>query len=228
MNRLYNIKLPYLSSILITLVVFGVGFWYLNAGYFLGELSLPIAGCIVIYFVFGKSGFFILFTKSKKGFGLTVFLAWLFGFILAVTARQIGHIFGVMSSSNIVGDTFESGNIVAIVKEFVLSGIQIIGEELITIIPLIIIVNLLLHMKVSKKWAITLAVIVTCILFGALHLSTYNWNLYQCFVVIGIARLPFTLATLKQNTIWAGIVAHIVFDWSLFLITAIATFFQLS
>ncbi len=50
--------------------------------------------------------------------------------------------------------------------------------------------------------------LITAVLFGALHLPTYQWNLFQCLVIIGVTRIPFTIATLKSNSMVSGVIAH--------------------
>lgn len=228
LDTLYIKKINYWKSVSSTLLLFGIAYCYLIQGYWLSEFSLPLAGVIVIYFSFGKEGFHLVFAPLKKQFTKTILYAWLSALVLSIITRQVGKFFDLATSGNIVNDTFASVNLLEIVKEFLFSGIQIIGEELITIVPMIIFINLCLHYRIKKKTAIVAAVSITSLLFGALHLSTYNWNIYQSLIVIGLTRIPFTLATLKQNTIFAGILSHIMFDWFLFLFIVLASVFHLT
>lgn len=92
------------------------------------------------------------------------------------------------------------------------------GEELFVTLPLVIIVIFLVRkVKMSQSNAVIIATIVTAILFGAIHLPTYQWNLFQCFVIIGLTRIPFTIATLKTNSMVSGVIAHIIYDWCIFI-----------
>jgi hypothetical protein len=50
-----------------------------------------------------------------------------------------------------------------------------------------------------------------------LGLPTYDWNLVQCIVVIGSARMVLTLPWLLTKNSWVSTGAHIINDWTLFL-----------
>ncbi|WP_270332050.1 hypothetical protein [Lactococcus sp. KTH0-1S] len=54
-------------------------------------------------------------------------------------------------------------------------------------------------------------------MFGLLHLSTYDWNFAQVLLVIAFARSPFTLATLRSDSIYSGYFIHLAYDWIAFL-----------
>lgn len=100
---------------------------------------------------------------------------------------------------------------------FINSIPQLIGEELVTIIPFLAILYFL-HSKagLSRGAAIVVAWIVSAIWFAAIHLPTYNWNILQCLVLIGGARLVLTLAYLKTKNLWVSAGAHIINDWVTF------------
>lgn len=55
--------------------------------------------------------------------------------------------------------------------------------------------------------------------FSAMHLSTYDRNVVQCFAVIGTARLVLTAAYLRTRNLWVSFVAHILTDWSIFAVS---------
>lgn len=59
--------------------------------------------------------------------------------------------------------------------------------------------------------------------FGLVHLPTYNWNLMQCLVVIGSARLVLTWAYVWTKNIWVSTGAHILNDWALIAPTVFLT-----
>lgn len=94
---------------------------------------------------------------------------------------------------------------------------QLFGEEVLTILPFLAITTLL-HGRAgfSRRWAIFGAWILSAALFGAIHLPTYGWNLVQCLVIIGGARLVLTLPYIMTKNIWVSTGAHIINDWTLF------------
>lgn len=94
---------------------------------------------------------------------------------------------------------------------------QILGEELITIIPFIALLTLLsAGRRLPRKAAIVGAWIGSALLFGALHLSTYQWHLGQVLLIIGTARLVLTVPYLITKNIWSSTIAHLTNDWLIF------------
>ncbi|RDV02449.1 CPBP family intramembrane metalloprotease [Sphingorhabdus pulchriflava] len=97
------------------------------------------------------------------------------------------------------------------------TGLQLFGEELISILPFLAILYLLFrHGKLSRNKAIIAAWILSAIPFALVHLPTYQWNWIQCLVVIGGARLVLTLAYIRSKNIWVSTGAHVLNDWTLF------------
>jgi hypothetical protein len=96
--------------------------------------------------------------------------------------------------------------------------IQLVGEELTTILPLLAVLWLCVkRFGLSRRTGIIVAVIVSTLWFSALHLPTYGWNIVQCLGIIGTARIVLTLAYLVTRNLWVSAGAHIINDWALFL-----------
>lgn len=95
-------------------------------------------------------------------------------------------------------------------------GLQLLGEELITILPFLALLWYL-HAKagLGRNAAVLAAWLLSAIAFGLLHLPTYDWNFVQCLVVIGSARLVLTWAYVATKNIWVSTGAHIINDWTL-------------
>lgn len=95
--------------------------------------------------------------------------------------------------------------------------IQLIGEEVITILPLLAVLWLCVsRFGLSRRAGLIVAVIVSSVWFAALHLPTYGWNIIQCLAIIGTARIVLTLAYLVTRNLWVSAGAHIINDWTLF------------
>lgn len=94
---------------------------------------------------------------------------------------------------------------------------QLVGEELFTILPFLACLWWL-HSRwnVPRKTALIAAWMLSAIPFALVHLPTYDWNVLQCLVVIGSARLVLSLAYLATRNLWVSTGAHIVNDWALF------------
>lgn len=94
---------------------------------------------------------------------------------------------------------------------------QLLGEEIITILPFLLVLTLLTpHFGIERKGAVVGAWLVSSLLFGLIHLPTYGWNWVQCIVIIGTARIVLTMAWLRTKNIWVSTGAHILNDWLIF------------
>jgi membrane protease YdiL (CAAX protease family) len=94
---------------------------------------------------------------------------------------------------------------------------QLLGEELVTILPLLALMYYLHSRRgTSRRTALLVSWVVTALLFGALHLPTYEWNLVQAFLGIGLARLVLTLAYVITKNLWVSTGAHVLNDWAIF------------
>lgn len=90
---------------------------------------------------------------------------------------------------------------------------QLVGEELITVIPLLAVMALCVRKGADRRAALLAGWIVSAALFGVLHLSTYGWSLGQALGVIGVTRLVLTIPFLITKTLWSSTVTHIAHDW---------------
>jgi len=94
---------------------------------------------------------------------------------------------------------------------------QLLGEEVITLLPFLAFLQWLsTRWGMGRKGAIIGAWLATSLVFGLIHLPTYDWNWIQCIFVIGTARLILTLPWIMTKNIWVSTGAHIVNDWTLF------------
>jgi hypothetical protein len=113
--------------------------------------------------------------------------------------------------ASIVGlDT--AGRVMFLVK----IALQLLGEEVISILPFLALLTLFTQrFGVSRRAAIAGAWLLSALLFGLAHLPTYGWNLVQCIVVIGSARLVLTLPWIMTKNLWVSTGAHVLNDWAL-------------
>lgn len=102
---------------------------------------------------------------------------------------------------------------------FAMSAVQLLGEELVTLLPLLVLVAALQRSGLRPWLAIAIAWVGTALAFGALHLPTYQWHLGQALLVIGSARLVLTGIFLLTRNLWASTLAHVANDWSLIAFT---------
>ena len=103
-------------------------------------------------------------------------------------------------------------------------ALQLLGEELVTILPFLAILAFC-HRKagLGRRASALAAWLLSALAFGLIHLPTYNWNFMQCIVVIGSARLVLTWAYVWTKNIWVSTGAHIINDWAIMASTIFLT-----
>jgi membrane protease YdiL (CAAX protease family) len=146
------------------------------------------------------------------GFGLlTLVASMLVGLVLLQVTTMTAN-----ATTDVVAGL---GGGVDLVGFLVRTAIQLVGEELMTILPLLAVLWLCVSkLGMSRRLGLVIAVLVSTAWFAAVHLPTYNWNLVQCFGGIGAARLVLTAAFLVTRNLWVSAGAHIVNDWTEFFL----------
>jgi membrane protease YdiL (CAAX protease family) len=91
---------------------------------------------------------------------------------------------------------------------------QLLGEELLTVLPFLALLAWL-RRRLPLAVAVVLAALGAVLLFSAAHLPTYDWNLVQCFVVVGAGRVVLLAGYLTTRSVWVSAAAHLLTDWAL-------------
>lgn len=158
-----------------------------------------------------------IFKKPRrKDYGYMVLFAVL-NMVLTPILAGLVLVLGFSTSGNAAAEGLAGASIGELAAFYIGTGIQLLGEELLVIIPFLATLSTL-HLKfgVSRKKAILWAWFVSAMWFGAIHFPTYQWNVVQALVVIGGARIALTLAFIRTKNIWVSAGAHILNDWVLF------------
>lgn len=98
------------------------------------------------------------------------------------------------------------------------SLVQLVGEEILTLVPFLAILTLATGRSLKRPVAIALAWVGSALLFAAAHLPTYDWHVVQTLAVIGVSRLILTTPYLLTKNLWSSVIAHVANDWGLILI----------
>ncbi|OQW69429.1 MAG: hypothetical protein BVN35_19055 [Proteobacteria bacterium ST_bin11] len=158
--------------------------------------------------IFGKVG------------GREVKLMFGFAFLNIVVSMSVGAIVNALTevtangSMSQLGDLDLAGRLVFFAKTIP----QLFGEEVITLLPFLAVLQWCSKsLGMGRKGAIICTWVMTSVIFGLIHLPTYDWNWIQCIVIIGSARMVLTLPWILTKNIWVSTGAHIVNDWLLFL-----------
>jgi uncharacterized protein len=153
---------------------------------------------------------------------------WMFGFALLniVVTLGVGLVVNMVmtEASNPATAALKASSALDRIVIFGNMAPQLLGEELITILPFLALMALFSkHFGASRKTAIVGAWLVSAVLFGLAHLPTYDWNVVQCLAIIGTARLVLTLPWIMTKNLWVSTGAHIINDWTLFGIGLLGT-----
>jgi len=129
----------------------------------------------------------------------------------ALVASLIG------AEANPMGGTVAGQGALDNVLTFLAMVPQLVGEEVFTVLPLLAVLTLgTTVLRLSRRSSLVLAVVVSTLLFAALHLPTYDWNVLQCVLLIGTARVILLIPYLVTKNLTASVTAHVLNDWALF------------
>ena len=138
---------------------------------------------------------------------------------ITMAIGALGSYFGTATGNAKIADAAQLGG-AQLLNFFAKVGVQLLGEELITILPFLAILAFARNMiGLGRKASVVLAWLASAAAFGLIHLPTYDWNFVQCLVVIGSARLVLTCAYVWSKNIWVSTGAHILNDWTLIATT---------
>ncbi|MBL4919107.1 CPBP family intramembrane glutamic endopeptidase [Szabonella alba] len=178
-------------------------------------LLIPLLGLL---WVAGAHWIALFRPVGIRQVGLMIF----FGFLTLAGSMVSGLILSqfVSFSHNPISDTFASMTILDLVARLIPTLPQLIGEELLGIVPFLAVLWLCVtRLGLSRRAGIWIALIVSALIFGAAHLPTYDWHWGQALIGIGAARVFLTLAYIVTRNLWVSAGAHILNDWTGFLIT---------
>ena len=146
---------------------------------------------------------------------------WMFAFFVLnlVVTLVVGYVVTALfdAHANPAGSTVAAASTVERVFFFIRTGIQLFGEELLTILPFLALLYwLVAHRGMGRKPAVILAAISAAIVFALVHLPTYQWNLPQALVGLVPVRLVLLTPYIMTKNIWVSTGTHILNDWAIF------------
>lgn len=96
---------------------------------------------------------------------------------------------------------------------------QLLGEELLGILPLLAVMWLCVsRLNLSRPTGLIMGLLVSALIFGAAHLPTYGWNWTQAILGIGMVHVLLTLSYIVTRNLWVSTGAHVINDWIGFLL----------
>lgn len=176
--------------------------------------SLPNGAMQISYFLFtiipfayvchGKLG--LIFKKTRlKDFKIIIPCIILY-ILYAGLTRVLGGYLGFSAASNPITQSAVS------ILDVVFILFQLMAEELFKVAVLLIAMGLIYYFTKNRKTTLVFAIFISVMLFGLIHLATYEYNLYQCIVVIGIGSLIHLYPYLKTKNVFNSYLVHIMID----------------
>lgn len=95
---------------------------------------------------------------------------------------------------------------------------QLFGEKLVSILPFLALLTFFTSRGIGRVASILLAMLLTGVLFAAMHLPTYGYNIIQSLGGIGPVRLVLLVPYIVTKNIWVSTGAHILNDWLFFAV----------
>ncbi len=149
-----------------------------------------------------------------------MFVFALLNILVSLAVGATVKLFGTVTANAAVADAAQLGG-VRLLNFFGKVALQLLGEELMTILPFLAVLALCrARVGLGRNVSVIVAWLASAVAFGLVHLPTYDWNLVQCLVVIGSARLILTWAYVWSKNVWVSTGAHIINDWTLIASTA--------
>lgn len=99
---------------------------------------------------------------------------------------------------------------------------QLLGEEVIKI-SIFFLIYKGFDFKEEKAKSFWISWLISSILFGLLHLSTYGYNYFHCIVVIGLSTMGYALLWKKTSSPLMLYIVHISYDVLLIAIALLIT-----
>lgn len=179
-------------------------------------VGLPLLGL----WIASRSGWTAIFARVRLREVKLMFAFALLNIVITMAIGVALKYLGTGTANAGIADAAQLGG-AQLANFFAKVAVQLLGEELITILPFLAILALSRKLAgLARNAAVLVAWLASAIVFALIHLPTYDWNLIQCLVVIGSARLVLTWAYVWSKNIWVSTGAHIINDWTFIASTA--------
>lgn len=185
----------------------------LNMSFILTDLFKNSPSILILFFVGPIASLFILGNKAiRKLFKLPKFRDIPAVIGMTILLILLAAFVGVMlqnfdSVENPIVDVITEDNFSSVAK---LLMIQLVIEEIFFIIWF-----LFLYHKVilgGSGLRTVIAWIGSSLAFGAMHLSTYNYNIIQALIGIGIIRMGMSIIYIRRKNLTLAYLVHVLYD----------------
>lgn len=161
---------------------------------------------LVFYILFKKNIRIFFRGITKKNLKLSLTIAFI-SFVVALLISGLlvyGFSYKMTAHSEIKG--FVPSDIFTYL-------IQLLGEEILFFSAFFLIMKLFTNQKEPKyAFSMWLSGLTACLVFGLAHLWTYDFNIIQCIIIIGLPSIIKILLYLKTRNLWCTYLAHLFYD----------------
>ncbi|CAI8920920.1 CPBP family intramembrane glutamic endopeptidase [Priestia megaterium] len=173
--------------------------------------TLPQA--LIFYFLFRKN-IRIFFRKiTKKHFTLSLTIAFASIVVAMFIAGLLVYGFSQTMTAHSEITTFSPSDIFTYI-------IQLLGEEILFFSAFFLSLKLFTKRKEPQYvLSVWISGLIACLVFGLAHLWTYDFNVIQCVIVIGLPSIIKIVLYLKTRNLWSTYLAHLFYDLMAIVIT---------
>lgn len=97
---------------------------------------------------------------------------------------------------------------------------QIFGEELLKIIPFLLLLTIFYKISNNRKISIVISTALVLIMFGLIHLPAYK-NIFSVLLLQGLGSIFTMFGYLKTKNIFVSYLIHIIYDTITFIIASV-------
>lgn len=148
-----------------------------------------------------------------------------FAFLNLVVTLGTGSLINILTDATANTAVSNAGQHAAgkMLQFFGMTGIQLIGEEVTSILPFLALLYWFTGKGgMSRKTGIVVATLLVAVIFAIEHGKTYDWNIVQMLLGVGVARIVLFLPYFMTKNLAVSAGAHILNDWMFFGIGILA------
>lgn len=207
-------------------VVIGVAIGFFALGYGLSYFQTGIAGFIpgilfcgipLAALAYASGGQWTAIFRKLRPIDILIIVAF---FVMNwIVTIAVGTLVVSLfeTTTNPSGETIAQASAIEKFLFFPKTAIQLLGEEIFTILPFLAIFAWLVKgAGISRGLAISLAALAVAVVFALVHLPTYDWNFGQALVGLVPIRIVLLLPFIITKNIWVSTAVHIANDWTIF------------
>lgn len=177
---------------------------------------LFVAIPLVALSICAGSGWKALFRRLRPVDFLWMFLFFILNYVVTIILGTLA-VAMFAAEANPAGEIIQSSGSAEKVLFFLKAAVQLLGEELLVILPFLA----LLYWLVSKcgmgrTMAVALSALAVSVGFALVHLPTYQWNYGQALLGLVPIRIVLLLPYILTKNVWVSTGTHIINDWTTF------------